>query len=83
MFNALTSFYEDTILLVFRGHTLSVSLRSEQLRMVFEIEVKRAFDLKEKCKKGDLKTQEMEYVTKRTASEKKPNGMEGMRKFMG
>lgn len=54
MFNALASVYEDTILLVFRGHTLSVKLRSEQLRRLFKIEVKRLFDFEEKYKTGNL-----------------------------
>ena len=54
-----------TILLVLKGQTLSVYLRCKQLRIVFEIEVERTFDFKEKCKKGDL---EIEYAAKRASS---------------
>lgn len=51
------------MLLVLRGHILSVSLRSKQLRIVFETQVKKG-PLTLKSKKGDL---DMEYATKRAA----------------
>lgn len=60
-----------TILLVLRGHILSVNLRSEQLRWFLKLKEKRTFDFKEKYMKGDLEMWGNGICTKKNSIRRK------------